>query len=125
MSWHVLVVEDNEDIATVVETTLKLRDFHVGRAANGQAGIRKAQEGHYDLIILDVLMPGMDGFQVLDHLKQDGRTSGIPVALFTADLSDRDRRQALAAGAAGVLHKPFDPTVFLTEVQALVQGNTP
>jgi|SaaInl4_150m_RNA_FD_contig_31_1062639_length_540_multi_2_in_0_out_0_2 CheY-like chemotaxis protein len=120
MGKRVLVVEDNEDIALVVKTTLRLRDYEVETAFDGLLGLAAARSAPYDLIILDVLMPEMDGFQVLEALKADESTASVPVVLFTANLTSADRQMAMDGGAAGVLIKPFDPMTFIREVGVFV-----
>ena len=123
MAKRILLIEDNEDIALVVRTTLQRREYEVATAADGIQGMERAKSGAFDLIILDVLLPEMDGMEVLANLKADPATADVPVALFTADMDEQECRDALRAGAAGVLAKPFDPRQFVKEVGALIGGD--
>lgn len=120
MSRRILVVEDNDDIALVVKTTLTMRDYEVDTASDGRAGLKMAQSGRYDLMVLDVILPELDGYEVLRRVKADPATVDLPIALFSAHVSEQDRIDALEAGASAVLVKPFDPRSFLAEIRAIL-----
>ena len=123
MAKRILLIEDNEDIALVVKTTLQLRKHEVLTAGDGLQGLEMAQSGPFDLVILDVLLPEIDGLEVLRSLKADPATADVPVALFSANVDEQEARDALRAGAAAVLRKPFDPRQFVREVEALLGGD--
>ncbi len=120
MSRRILVVEDNDDIALVVKTTLTMRDYEVDTASDGRAGLKMAQSGRYDLMVLDVILPELDGYEVLRRVKADPATADLPIALFSAHVSEQDRIEALEAGASAVLVKPFHPGSFLAEIRAIL-----
>jgi len=120
MAKRILLIEDNEDIALVVRATLKLRDYQVLTANDGLKGLEIALSTPVDLIILDVLLPELDGYQVLKKLKSSAQTAHVPVALFSAHMGEQERREALQAGAVAVLIKPFEPRQFINEVGALL-----
>ncbi|MGD2094251.1 MAG: response regulator [Phycisphaerales bacterium] len=105
----VLVVEDEEHIRKIIEYNLKLDGFEVALAPNGRIGLDLAYEKKPDLILLDWMMPEMNGLEVLSELKHDKRTERIPVFMLTAKgmLGDIDR--AYEVGADDYITKPFDP----------------
>ncbi|CCH52648.1 Sensor protein evgS [Fibrisoma limi BUZ 3] len=103
---HILLVEDNDDIAAYV-TSLLSTDWHITRASNGQAGIELALTDSPDLIISDVLMPELSGYDVCRSLKENPLTSHIPIILLTARASTDSRVEGFTAGADDYLAKPF------------------
>ncbi len=105
----ILVVEDEEHIRRVLEYNLRLDGFEVYLAEDGVSGLRAAREKQPGVILLDWLMPEMDGLQVLTQLKADDTTSHIPVFMLTAKGLTRDVEQALGAGIDDYITKPFDP----------------
>jgi two-component system phosphate regulon response regulator PhoB len=106
----VLVVEDEAHIRRVLEYNLKLDGFVVYLAEDGAAGLKLALEKRPDVILLDWLMPLMNGLQVLAELKNDSKTEDIPVFMLTAKGMLSDVTQALDMGADDYITKPFNPT---------------
>jgi two-component system phosphate regulon response regulator PhoB len=106
----VLVVEDEAHIRRVLEYNLKLDGFEVYLAEDGAAGLKLATEKQPDVILLDWLMPVMNGLQVLKKLKNDSYTENIPVFMLTAKGMLNDVTQALDIGADDYITKPFNPT---------------
>jgi DNA-binding response OmpR family regulator len=106
----VLVVEDEEHIRRVLQYNLQLDGFEVHQAENGARALELAAELTPDLILLDWMMPGMDGLEVLSKLKQDKKTENIPVFMLTAKGMMADVGRALYEGADDYMTKPFDPT---------------
>lgn len=101
-----LLVDDDDDIREVATTALELVDgFRILTAANGHGAVQSARDSRPDAIVLDVMMPGMDGLQTLARLRADEQTADIPVILLTArvDREETDHR------VAGTIAKPFDP----------------
>ena len=105
----VLVVEDEEHIRRVLEYNLKLDGFEVYLAEDGATGLKLARENSPDVILLDWLMPVMNGLQVLAELKTDGNTEHIPVFMLTAKGMLNDVTQAIEMGADDYITKPFNP----------------
>ena len=105
----VLVVEDEEHIRRVLEYNLRLDGFEVYPAGDGPSSLKLAAEIMPDVILLDWMMPGMDGLEVLAQLKQNEPTEHIPVFMLTAKGMMADVGQALCAGADDYITKPFDP----------------
>jgi signal transduction histidine kinase/ligand-binding sensor domain-containing protein/DNA-binding response OmpR family regulator len=116
----VLIVEDNPDVRDYIKDDLK-EIYHVEEAANGEQGFRKAQKCIPDLIVSDVMMPKMDGYEMTRKLRQDEKTSHIPIILLTAK-SDRDSKlEGLGLGADDYLTKPFDTQELLARIKNLIE----
>ncbi len=107
---RVLVIDDEDDVRMIVRFALE-RDprFVVTEARNGNEGLHLAQEEGPDLILLDAMMPGLDGYEVCRRLRAQTRFAETPVVFLTAKTQGYERRQGLAAGATDYLPKPFDP----------------
>jgi len=116
---QLLIVEDNPDVVEYLRLCLDKR-YHLDFAYNGRAGIEKAFELAPDLILSDVMMPEKDGFEVCDALKNDGRTSHIPIVLLTARADVESRIAGLRRGAEAYLAKPFHPGELLATLQNLL-----
>ena len=103
----VLCIDDERNIRILVEYNLRLDGFTVYVASNGESGLKQAQSRKPDLILLDIMMPGMDGLQVLAALKQNEKTRSIPVFMLTAKNLIGDMERAFAIGADDYITKPF------------------
>jgi two-component system, cell cycle response regulator DivK len=116
-SKTVLLVEDNEDNRTVYRTILEHFGYQVVEARNGEDGIRMAREGRPDLILMDISIPKIDGFEATRILKSDPATRGIPIIALTAHAMEEDRRRARVSGCDGFLAKPIAPRRVVSEVR--------
>ncbi|MEY3241868.1 MAG: hypothetical protein RIR11_3307 [Bacteroidota bacterium] len=117
----VLLVEDNPDVVEYLNACLK-EHYHLDFAYNGQAGIDMALENVPDLIVSDVMMPYKDGFEVLENLKNDERTSHIPIVLLTAKADIQSRLAGLRKGADAYLSKPFHQEELLVILENLLES---
>jgi len=117
MAKKILIVDDEPNIVRMVENRLKVSGYTVLCAENGVVGIEKASAEKPDAILLDVLMPEMDGFETLKKLKAQPITSNIPVIMFTAKGQGMDVEQAAALGAVDYIVKPFTPIVLLEKIK--------
>ncbi|MCB9339388.1 MAG: response regulator [Lewinellaceae bacterium] len=115
-----LIIEDNPDVATYIRTCLE-NQYTVLWSENGQLGIEKAIEAVPDIIISDVMMPEKDGYEVTQFLKNDERTSHIPIILLTAKADTESRITGLERGADAYLAKPFDKKELLVRVEKLIE----
>jgi twitching motility two-component system response regulator PilH len=104
----ILVVEDDQDIRFLLSETVSDLGYSVLEAADGGTGLRRALEEHPDVILLDVMMPVMDGFQVLAKLKEHGETHPTPVIMVSARGQEQDMMRAMRGGAWGYVIKPWD-----------------
>lgn len=116
----VLLIEDNADVARFIESCIA-NHYQTMKAADGRRGVHKAFEVIPDLIIADVMMPQMDGFEVCRNLKNDERTSHIPFIFLTARASDADKVRGIAGGADAYLVKPFNKAELLVRMEQLIE----
>ncbi|MBM7798469.1 CheY-like chemotaxis protein [Microlunatus panaciterrae] len=120
-SRRVLVVDDDDSIREVAQMALELvGGWQVTTAACGAEGWAKAREHQPDAILMDVMMPGMDGPTTFSHMQDDPETREIPVILLTAKVQAGDRREFADLELAGVIAKPFDPMTLSNEVAELL-----
>jgi two-component system, cell cycle response regulator DivK len=112
----VLLVEDNEDNLVVYRTILEHVGYRVLEARDGEEGVRRAREDHPDIILMDISIPKMDGWEATRHLKASDDTRGIPVIALTAHALEEDRQRALQVGCDGYLAKPIEPRRVVEEV---------
>jgi two-component system phosphate regulon response regulator PhoB len=117
----VLVVDDETDILELVVFNLERQQFKVLTADNGITAVQIAKDKIPDLIVLDLMLPGMDGFSVFRELRADPRTNGIPVLMLTAKGEVNDRIAGLELGADDYVTKPFSPRELLLRVRALLK----
>ena len=119
-----MVVDDDRVIQQLLEVNLELEGYEVvATASDGREALDKIAELKPDLVILDIMMPKMDGLEVCRHLKADPSLAKIPVVLLSARAQDLDVREGLDIGADAYLTKPFDPVELLEVVGRLVPGN--
>ncbi|HEX8322177.1 response regulator [Longimicrobium sp.] len=116
----VLLVEDNEDNRTIYTTILRHVGHDVIEASNGEDGIRLALERQPNVILMDVAMPGIDGWEATRRLKGDPQTARIPVIALTAHAMAEDRQRAVDAGCEGYLAKPIEPRRVVEEVARML-----
>ncbi len=117
---RILIADDEFNIRNILEFSLHAEGLDVIEAENGEQALQSALSEAPDLIILDVMMPGLGGVETCRRLKADVRTAHIPVILLTARSSGDDRREGLEAGAARYITKPFSPHKVVEAVQDLL-----
>ena len=111
----ILIVEDDGDIAAIERDYLELNNYQVEIAADGLAGLERGLHGDFDLILLDLMLPGMDGFSVCRRLREE---TDIPILMVTARREDIDKIRGLGLGADDYIEKPFSPSVLVARVRA-------
>lgn len=109
MAKKILLVEDEKNIILGVRTCLDAVGYHVDIVEDGEEALKAISREHPDLILLDLLLPKVDGFEVLKALKGNSDTSSIPVIVLTAKAEEEDRQRALDLGADNYMTKPFKP----------------
>jgi len=118
---RILIVEDEQDINDLISFNLQRAGYEVLKEHDGIAGTETALRERPDLIVLDLMLPGRDGFGVFRELKRDSRTVNIPVIMLTARAQTEDRIQGLEAGADDYLTKPFSPKELMLRVHAILK----
>ena len=118
---NILIVEDERDIADLVGFNLERAGYGVLKAHDGITGAEMAIQRRPDLVILDLMLPGKDGYAVFKELRRDPRSRDIPVIMLTARAQTEDRIQGLEAGADDYLTKPFSPKELMLRVQAVLK----
>lgn len=120
MVKKILVIEDDPATSRLVEYSLKHEGYQVFTAANGLEGIRKALNEAPDLIILDVMLPGLDGFEICHRLRSEPDTANLPILMFSAKAQEMDKNTGLLVGADDYLTKPAAPASIVSHVEALL-----
>lgn len=118
MSETILVADDDDAICQLVEVNLKLEGFDVVTASDGEEALRLVYERMPSLVLLDVMMPKLDGFEVCERIRADGRTRQINIIMLTAKSLSADKIVGLTAGADDYVLKPFDPMELVARVRS-------
>jgi diguanylate cyclase (GGDEF)-like protein len=121
MPEMILVVDDDPDIARFVEVNLRSAGFDVAVATDGEEALRRADEIRPDLVLLDVMMPRVDGFEVAQRLRRNTRTANTCIIMLTAKAQSSDKVLGLTAGADDYIIKPFDPIELLARVKTTLR----
>jgi len=116
----VLVIDDEAPIRRLCRVNLEAEGMDVIEAADGPSGVERARDDEPDVILLDVMMPGLDGWRVAEQLLEDNRTTGIPIIFLTARAEFRDRARGLDIGGVDYITKPFNPLELAPLVQSLL-----
>lgn len=118
---RILVVDDDPVILRLIEVNLDLEGFEVITADRGEDAIEQARAATPDLIILDLMMPEMSGWEIAERLQKDDSTKGIPLVFLSARTQDEDRRRGEELGVAGYVTKPFDPADLVETIRKLTE----
>ena len=118
---RVLVIDDEAPIRLLCRVNLEAEKMEVLEAGDGPTGLEKARKEEPDVVLLDVMMPGLDGWQVAEELLSDERTRSIPIVFLTARAEVRDRARGLDLGGIDYVTKPFNPTELAPLIRDLVQ----
>lgn len=124
VSKRILIVEDDPSSLRFVSFTLEQEGYEVLTASNGLEGLKKAREEKPDLLVLDVMLPGLDGFEVCRRLRADDGMARLPVLMLSAKAQEIDRTTGLKMGADDYLAKPADPGDIVERVANLLRGST-
>jgi DNA-binding response OmpR family regulator len=118
---RILLVDDEKDLVETVKFRLEANDYDVIIAYDGQEGLDKARKEKPDLIILDLMLPKIDGYKVCRMLKFDEKYKKIPIALFTARAQESDQNMGKEVGADAYITKPFEPQALLDTIKKLLR----
>ncbi|HUE77297.1 MAG TPA: response regulator [Longimicrobiales bacterium] len=116
----VLLVEDNEDNLVVYRTILEHVGYTVVEARDGEEGVSRARSAKPDIILMDISIPKLDGWEATERLKADDGTAAIPIIALTAHALEEDRAKAMRAGCDGYLAKPVEPRRVVQEVEKFI-----
>jgi CheY-like chemotaxis protein len=120
MRARILYIEDNQQNFYLVDYILKARGCEVEWARDGKAGLDAAAAAPPDLVLLDIQLPGMDGYSVAKALKGDPALAGIPIVALTSYAMAGDRQKALDAGCDGYIEKPLNPAIFGEQIDGFL-----
>lgn len=121
MSKKILIIEDDKDIVELVRHYLEKENFVLKDASDGFSGFKKAKAENFDLVILDIMLPEMDGLEVCKELRADPKTSSTPIIMLTAKGEETDKIVGLEIGADDYLTKPFSPRELVARIKALLR----
>ena len=121
----ILVVDDEKEIVNAIKQELEESHYEVLTAYNGLEGLEKARKEGPDLVILDLMLPKIDGYKVCGLLKRDTGYAGIPILMLTAKAHEEDKKLAEVMGADAYLTKPFEREVLFSKIQELIGLPTP
>jgi CheY-like chemotaxis protein len=122
MHPRVLVIEDNENNRELARFLLEQAGCRVGMAENGRQGLEMAAQERPDIILMDIQMPEMDGYEAVARLRQDPATSAIPIVGVSSYAMPDDKEKAMALGFTAYIEKPIDPERFAEQVMAFLRG---
>lgn len=122
---RILLVDDEVNILKVVSKRLQVSGFEVATATDGESALAQALGQPPDLIVLDVMLPKLNGLEVCARLKQDPRCRQVPVVLFTAKTEEKDRQAGFAAGADAYITKPYQPEELRQTIDRLLSRTEP
>lgn len=120
MNSKILVVEDDPGALRLISYTLQAEGYEVITATNGLQGLRKAQNDKPDLVVLDVMLPGIDGFEICHRLRAVPGTARLPIMMLSAKAREIDKTTGLNVGADDYLTKPADPSDIVSHIKALL-----
>ena len=116
----ILIVEDDPSFSRAINHIIEKEGYDVITASNGMAGLRMAKEESPDLMILDVMLPGLDGFEICSQLRQNPETENLPIIMLSAKGQEIDKTTGLKVGANEYLTKPVDRALLLEKVSSLL-----
>lgn len=120
LNKKILVIEDDPGSLRLIEYTLKQEGYHILTATNGLEGLRKALKEDPDLVVLDVMLPGIDGFEICHRLRVEPQTAQLPILMLSAKAQEVDKATALKEGADYYLTKPVAPSEIISRVGTLL-----
>jgi CheY-like chemotaxis protein len=117
----VLIIEDNRDNLRLITYVLRRNGYEVVAAETGEAGVELARRENYRFIIVDINLPGIDGFEVTKRIRNSGLAGSVPIIVITSHAMLGDRERVMAAGCNGYFEKPIDPLTIMDQIQAILE----
>ena len=124
ISKRILIVEDDPSVLRATSFILEKEGYEVLTAVDGLEGLRRAKDDNPDLLVLDVMLPGIDGFEICHSLRTESQTAHLPILMFSAKGQETDKATGLKVGADEYLTKPVERTVLLSKVEALLAAKS-
>lgn len=121
---RILIVEDEESLLKLETILLTVKGYEVAGALTGNEALKKISVEKFDLILLDIMLPDIDGFEVCTRVKKDPRSSGIPVVMLTAKKNPDDLERGVACGASSYLTKPFKSAMIIEVIEKLLRSSS-
>jgi len=118
---NILIVDDEPDIVELISYNLKKEGFHLSTALDGEEALQKVRAGHLDLILLDLMLPGIHGMELCRILRNNPRTAHVPIIMLTARGEESDKVHGLESGADDYMTKPFSPKELIARVKAILR----
>jgi len=118
---HILVVDDEADLVELVSYNLKKEGFNIDSALDGETALTKLKKGRYDLVVLDLMLPGIQGMELCRILRNDPKTEALPIIMLTAKGEEVDKILGLEMGADDYVTKPFSPRELVARVKAVLR----
>ena len=119
----ILIVEDEESLLKLETILLTVKGFEVVGAFTGQMAIDKLTADEFSLVLLDIMLPDIDGFEVCRHIRNNPRTASLPIVMLTAKKSQEDHERGMRCGANAYLHKPFKSAMIIDKITSLLNDS--
>lgn len=119
---RILIVDDEKDLVSLVALHLKMAGYQVSFAHDGYSALDIAQRDHPDLVILDLMLPKLNGWEVCRHLREEGENRGVPVIMLSARAETEDKLLGFDVGADDYMTKPFSPRELLARIKRLLEA---
>ncbi|MGQ9476059.1 MAG: response regulator transcription factor [Actinomycetota bacterium] len=123
MAYRVLVVDDDPMVTRLVRINLELENFEVEEAWDGRTAMRMMRENRPDLLVLDIMMPQMDGWEMLKMIREDDQLRDLPVVVLTAKVQEEDIARGWRMGADGYIVKPFNPVILADSLRKVLEAS--
>jgi len=120
---HILIVEDEVSLLKLETILLQVKGYEVTGAVTGNDAIEKLALNVFDLVLLDIMLPDIDGFEICSRIRKDPRTAGVPVVMLTAKKSLADQERGAACGATAYLTKPFKSAMIIEVIDGLLNAS--
>jgi DNA-binding response OmpR family regulator len=121
---RILIVEDEESLLKLETILLTVKGYEVSGATTGKAALEKLSAGTFDLVLLDIMLPDIEGYDICSRIKEDPRHAGIPVVMLTARKSTEDQERGTSCGADAYLTKPFKSAMIIEVIERLLSGSS-